>query len=232
MRNILIIFILFYSISVKSQKLELSLAGSSTTFEIGQEIELKLSIINIDGQLAHQSNNSEMVIDLKDFEKRIVVICNSAGSRSFGPYKIKLNNKVFESNQVSVNIVKPSITTEVTDTIISLAVPEVINKGEKFTIILKSNIPLNSLSKEIDINNFDDLSQLSANTIKVRNNSKIEQLNSSYSSSVSIKDGNRTSEYIYTFEINAKKKGVVQINHLFFEPQLPKELKTKLIEVK
>ena len=206
--------------------------GSNTTFEVGQEIELKLSISNLDGQLAQQSGNAEMVIDIKNFEKRIVVICNEVGKHSFGPYKINLNNKVIVSNQLSANIVESSITNRLTDTAISLAAPEVISKGEKFTIILKSNIPLSSLSKEININNLNDLSHLNTKTIKVQSNSKIEQLNSSYSSSVSIKNGNNVSEYIYSFEMVAKKKGIVEINYLFFEPQLPSDFKTKMIEVK
>jgi len=56
MRNILILFTLLYCLTGKSQDLELSLVGRNTTFEVGQEIDLKLTITNLEGALIKGSD--------------------------------------------------------------------------------------------------------------------------------------------------------------------------------
>ena len=232
MKIILTILTLIISVAANSQNLKLEINGDISTFEIGQEIELKLSMTNLKGGLSYKSNREDLVIDMKDLEKRFFVICNKVGKHEFGPYEITINNKTIKSNNVSVNIVAALISNQITDTLITLLIPNNIKKGEKFTMIINSNVQLNNTPIINDIKNLDDLSQLKLTTLKVTNKLKIKQLDSSYSSSITIKDGKEVNEFIYTFTMIAKNKGEVNINSTSFDPELPIIFKGKTIEIK
>ena len=232
MRNLFIIIIIsVYSISFNCQSLELSISGNNSTFVVGQEIELNISFKDLDGKFVQQSGN-EPILDLKDFEKKIIVICNNTGKQTFGPYKININNRLIESNTVTVSITNSSISFEKSDTTISILFPELVNKGDEFTINLKSNVPLNSKSKKPNTVNIDNLSQYSSKSIRILKNSKIKQIGFSESKSISVKDGISKAQYIYTFTVLAENKGTFVVSPEIFEPHLPKMLDNKIIEIK
>jgi hypothetical protein len=232
MKIILTILTLIISVAVNSQNLKLEIVGDISTFEIGQEIEFKLSMANLNGGLSYKSNSKDIVIDMKDLEKRFFVICNEIGKHEIGPYEITINNKTIKSNNISIHIVDPVISNQITDTLISLLIPNSIKKGEEFTMTIKSNLQLNNAPTINDIKNLDDLSQLNIAALKISNKLKIKQLNLSYSSSKTIKDGKEVNEFIYTFTMMAKNKGIVNINSTSFDPKLPIIFKGKTIEIK
>lgn len=232
MRNVLTIIIILLSLKANAQSLRLIQVGEQTTFEVGQQIELELSITELEGRLSDELEGDDLILDLKNFKKRIVVICKKSGEREIGPYEITLNGKTLKSNTVSLHIIEPTLIEEVQDTIITMLVPESVQKGKEFSILLKSNIQLNNSSDKKNIQSPDDLGQVNSKTLKVRDNSMLKQLNFSYSKSTVIKDGKSKSEYIYKFKVKARQEGKVDINFSFFDPELPSVFNSKIVEIK
>ncbi len=207
------------------QSLSLSLAKSKTTYEIGEDIELILTLKSKKQTLICK-DKSDKVLDDNDFQKTIIVNCNSVGEHSFGPYILTMNEEKISSNNLKVFAVASELTKN-NDTIIKILVPEKVKEGEEFTLILESNINLTKAKEtKFDFNSFKNFKN-----VELKESQFLKQLNSVYSSSSSIKDGVTINNYVYTFKLLAKQKGNVFIDENLFNPVLVIPFSAKKVEI-
>ena len=222
-----ITFYLFYSLCLLGQELELTTVSDKNTFEIGERIDFELTIMNVQSELSNNQKSKDLVIDVKDFKKNFTIVCNEIGKRTFGPYKVTFNGKTIKSNTISLEIVKSKLLFQNIDSTISILIPDKVKTSEEFTMILKSNFPLNKpvdIAKKLDLGNF----SFEYTPLKFRNGLIIKQLNVSYKSSISMDDTKNESEYVYTFKMYAKESGKITIDENSFDPVLPKEVSKTL----
>ncbi len=232
MRILIITFLISNFINVEGQNLKLSLMSDNTTFEVGENIELELSVEAIEGELSSLLGDDITVIDITEFKKRIVVIYTSSGRKTIGPYKLSIDSIDLESNQLEIDIVEATIVNEISDTVVSIITPESVKKGQEFSIVIKSNTDLSPSSMNLNEITLDDFSSFVIDKIRIKDNSFLSQLGSSYSSSSEASDGKLTEEHIYTLKVKAKKQGEIIVNHDLFKPELPKGFESKKIEIK
>ena len=141
MKNLLIILtVCLLSLNLSAQKLEIYTSGDRTTFELGEAVELKLTLAELNGKLTATPGDKVSDLDFMEFKKIIVVTLNDLGEYNLGPYTFTINNKVITSNTIKVNVIPPIELIKNQDTLITIVAPKEVAKKEDFEIIIKSNV--------------------------------------------------------------------------------------------
>jgi len=217
------------SLNLSAQKLDIFTSGNRTTFELGEAVELKLILSELNGKLTATPNDKVSNLDFMEFKKSIVVTLTDLGEYNLGPYELTIYNKIITSNTIKVSVIPPIELINNQDTLITIIAPKEASKKTEFDIIINSNVKLFT-PKRIDKTDKSILSGFQK--LKLKNNKMIEQINSSYSSSMKFKDGISTYEYSYSFKVKALKKGIFTLNSESFTPVISGHFYKVLIIIK
>ena len=211
-----------------AQKLELKTTGERITFEVGETINLKLTILELNGKLNVESSENITTIDLRELKKTITVIFDKEGKYTIGPYEFELKDKKIKSNSIKVYIAKSSSTNPIQDTLIEIIAPDDINKGDTFEIVIRSNVKLFQSKNPTLINNN---SEFKIQTVQIQETKLIKQINYTHSSSFKFNNGKSSSLHFYTFKVYTLKKGKITINAESFKPNISEKVGKKVIKI-
>tara|TARA_B100000674_G_C37616413_1_gene812240 strand:+ start:43 stop:759 length:717 start_codon:yes stop_codon:yes gene_type:complete len=228
--SILILALTSFYFKAYSQEIKLEILGESNTFVVGENVDLKLTIKNSTGSIDKITLANNQVINLSNFSKKISFVTEKVGQQTIGPFTLTINKCDFTSNTVQINVSKKQSIKNSDSTIVIIA-PSTVKTNQIFTLQVKSNFDITSISTSKDISNADDLLSMFATgkTFKLKTNQNFEQVSSSMSSNTKIERGVSISEYIYTFELKALKKGDHKILGNSFSIDLSEKLKTSLL---
>lgn len=223
MKNFFLIILINILIVKNSsaQNLTIELKDNKTVYELGTPIKLILKLTDLKSGFENEMNADFSVIDLKELSKEITIIPNNIGEFEIGPYKIVFKDKKLISNTISVNITEMDVKSDNTNKII-IEAPKAVKKGDKFLIKI---ITPHALTGIVETKGVD----LKGKSIVISKNRYLEQVSSSISNSISIKNGIKKSEFIYMFTVKAKTKGELKINGDLFKPKVKINIEKSLI---
>lgn len=212
-----------YFLSV-AQEASLVLSTKELNCEVGDHVEFKLSLEDVNGELTGL-DSTDRYVDFSPFVKKIVVAFTEKGMKEVGPYQLSWNGKTLESNTLTVEVHRSSVVYDQEEMRIRIVAPSKVIKGEEFVLSIKST---KSIGKSQG--NSNDFFSQKSKTLSL-NHSKLEIVNRSVQSSVKMQNGKTSAEYTYNFHVKAKKKGQVVIDENSFDPPLSLDLDITTIEV-
>lgn len=223
---LLFLILSFYSFS---QTLELSISENKTSFDVNTEVELILKLSNVETNLKNVSETNDIVFDFKELEKSIIVIGKTEGVREFGPYTVKIGNKILESNTLKIKFKNPKTKDSQTKEFIHIIAPDTVLKNKIFELTLLSNV---DLTKPKQGGYFDNAENMPHKQFELNLDYNVEIINTSNSYSSQTKNGVSTSEFKCVIKLKGLEKGEMIINNDSFKPHLSHSFEQVIVLIK
>ena len=185
------------------EEVKLKASALRDTIYTGESLSIRLSLEGIQSDIFNDKNQDKGILGgffegsegNNNFSTLVYANPETLGENIIDPYQINMLGKVYTSNSVSVQVVKPPVQQ------IKLEIPKEASLGEKIKVKItgKSNRSFKAQFKENEI-------------FKINGQS----------SNTQVSNGKYSTQIEYTLTL--KKKGIFEINRSFFK-DLPKNIK-------